>query len=95
MANTQDELSAIAGISAKLTKIGGETSKLVELVAALQQAANNNGNVPDEVMNALNAVANQANVVDDLVPDATELLPPAPTPDPAPNGAAGAAADAS
>lgn len=80
MATKEQVMAGLGNIETELGKIGTETQTLIAKVAELQQAANNAGNIPDEVMDKINAVATQARVVDDLVPDATEL-PPAPTPD--------------
>lgn len=60
-------------VSLKLKKIGGETSTLLEKIKALEDAAANNaGGISDELQAAINDVKEQAQVVDDAVPDAPE-----------------------
>ncbi len=67
---TQAELAAkLNTISDELVKVGAETSKLIAMVADLQtQVAN--APVSAELSAAVDKVAAQAKLVDDLVPDA-------------------------
>lgn len=73
MSKEDEALQQLQGINDSLTKIGGETTTLLQKVAELQTAAAA-GNVPDSVMTKIGEVATQAKVVDDLVPDA--VVPP-------------------
>lgn len=68
---TQNEIATtLEGVTAQIAKIGTETTSLLnkvdELVAALAAA----GNATPEVEAAVAALQAQAQVVDDLVPDA-------------------------
>lgn len=86
MSNKQEALDKLTGIETSLGKISTETQTLIAKIAELQQAVNNAGNIPDELIEKINAVANQARLVDDLVPDLTPLPPPAPVVEPTPEG---------
>jgi len=66
---------ALAAISATVTKVGDETRTLLAAVATLTQAVADAQNVPAEVVAATDALAAQAQVVDDLVPDAPNGTP--------------------
>ena len=69
---TQAELTEqVKAISATLTKIGGETTTLLQKVSDLQAVIANGPPVTPELQAAVDALAAQAKVVDDLVPDAT------------------------
>lgn len=84
MAGTQADLTAeVQAISATLTKIGNETTTLLQKVTDLQNVVANGPPVSASLQAAIDALAAQAKVVDDLVPDA----PPAPPnpPSQAPN----------
>ena len=64
---TQGELTAqVQAIGDKLTKIGSETSTLLTKIEELKVLAQN---ATPELQAAVEAVAQQAQVVDDLVPD--------------------------
>jgi chromosome segregation ATPase len=76
MATQSDAAAQLTSINTELAKIATETQGLLDQVAALQAAASAAGNVTPELQSAIDAVAAQAKVVDDLVPDA----PAAPTP---------------
>lgn len=68
---TQDEAAAqLQEITTQLTKVGTETSTLLEKVAALEAAAAAAGNVTPQLQTAIDAVKAQAQAVDDEVPDA-------------------------
>jgi len=68
---TQQELTAqITAATEKLTKIGTETGTLLTKIEELKTALANAGNVSPELQAAVDALAAQAAVVDDLVPDA-------------------------
>lgn len=65
---TADEANAkLDAISANLTEIGSEVDTLLAKIDELIAAAQNN--VPDTVMEKINAVKDQAQVVDDKVPN--------------------------
>lgn len=67
---TQAELTTvIAANTARLVKIGTETTTLIALVEELR-ALIAQGNVTPELQAAVEALAVQVGVVDDLVPDA-------------------------
>lgn len=73
---TQAELTAKLGeVNEKLVKIGGETSTLLAKIEELKLVIAN-GPVSAELQAAVDAVAAQAGVVDDMVPD----VPPTPMP---------------
>lgn len=78
MATQQDAAKQLQDINDKLTKVGGETQALLDKVQALQTAAANADQVSPELQAAIDAVAAQAQKVDDLVPDAS--APATPTP---------------
>lgn len=67
MASQEEASAKLDAISVSLTKIGTESTALLAKISELQSAAQ--GNVPDDVMAKINAVAAQAQVVDDQVPD--------------------------
>ena len=71
---TQSELATqMATVTAVVQKVGTESAATLALVTALQkQIANllaNGGNVTPELQAAVDALAAQIKVVDDLVPD--------------------------
>ena len=73
--STQAEAAAeLSAIKDQLVKIGTETSnllaKIADLLVQLQSAP-----VTPELQNAIDAVKTQAQVVDDLVPDAPTPAP--------------------
>ncbi len=81
---TQDELIVqINAVNDKMVKIGTETTMLLDKVAELT-AILEAGPVSDELQAAVDAVTAQAQVVDDLVPDAPPPPPPPPEPEPEP-----------
>lgn len=67
MATQAELVEQVKAIGDKLTKIGGETSTLLTKVEELKALALN---ASPELQAAVEAVAAQAQVVDDLVPDA-------------------------
>jgi septal ring factor EnvC (AmiA/AmiB activator) len=56
--------------TAKITKIGTESTKTLEKVAELEEALNNQDNVSPELQAAFDNLKAQVTVVDDLIPDA-------------------------
>lgn len=67
--SSQSELTvALNGLNEKLVKIGGETTKLLAAIEDLKKQVEN-APVSAELQAAFDAVARQAGVVDDLVPD--------------------------
>lgn len=76
MATQAEAAQELRKANDSLTKIGGETTTLLEKVKALEDAAANAGNVGPELQAAIDAVVSQAQAVDDLVPDVI----PAPAP---------------
>lgn len=69
MGNTDQALADLAAIKTQLSKIGGETSTLLQKITDLENAANN-ADTPQSVLDAIADVKAQAQVVDDQVPDA-------------------------
>lgn len=76
MATQKDVTAQINQLGNVVAKIGNETSALQQKVKDLQDAAANQDNASPELVAAVEAVAAQLKVVDDLVPDASELPPP-------------------
>lgn len=72
MATAAEANAKLDEISATLTKVSGETSALLAAIAELQAAAA--GNVPDDIMARIDAIAVQTKSIDDQV---TDLAPPA------------------
>lgn len=70
MASQEEAAAQLAAVNEKLVKIGTETSTLLTKIAELQAALEAAGQVAPELQAAIDAVAAQAGVVDDLVPDA-------------------------
>lgn len=71
MTDQEQAAADLRKVSDQLKKIGGETKSLLEKIAALEEAANNNaGGISDELRAAIDDVKSQAQVVDDNVPDA-------------------------
>ncbi len=75
MATQADLVKQLTAVKDELVKVGAETTNLVKAVADLQAVIANGPAVTPELQAAVDAVAAQAKVVDDLVPDA-----PAPAP---------------
>lgn len=71
---TDQAIADLATIKDSLTKIGTETSTLLQKVTDLENAAAN-ADTPQSVLDAIAEVKTAATAVDDLVPDATQ--PPA------------------
>lgn len=70
--STQQELATqLNEITAQVSKIGTETTALVQKVADLEAALANQSNVTPELQAAFDALKAQVTVVDDLVPDTT------------------------
>ena len=74
MATQTEIVQELTAVKATLVKVGTETSTLLKRIADLQ-AVIDAGAVTPELEAAAKAVADQAKVVDDLVPDAP--TPPA------------------
>lgn len=71
MANDAEQIAQLNAIKDQLVKVGGETSLLLLKIQELQDLLANQP-VSDELKAAIAAVAAQAQVVDDAVPDATQ-----------------------
>ena len=68
---TQSEIAAdVNAVKDQLQKIGNETSTLLQRVADLEAAVGNQDNASQELVDAVAALKQQAQLVDDLVPDA-------------------------
>jgi hypothetical protein len=74
MAKADEAIAKLDETMETLTKVSGETSELLRMVTELQASAE--GNVPDAVMDKINAVASKSKSIDDQV---TDIAPP-PTP---------------
>ncbi len=86
MAKSQDELIAqVNEQGVKIDKIAGETRSLVDKVKELLEIIASGGPVKPELQAAVDAVDTQLQVVDDLVPDASEPPPEGGGPQPTPN----------
>ena len=70
MASQEEAAAQLAAVNEKIVKIGTETSTLLTKIAELQAALEAAGQVTPELQSAIEAVAAQAGVVDELVPDA-------------------------
>lgn len=68
--NTDKALAGLADIKTQLGKIGAESSTMLQKITDLENAANSNPDTPQAVLDAIADVKAQAQVVDDLVPDA-------------------------
>lgn len=67
---TQDELvQELNAVKDQVSKIGSETTTLKEKVAELEEQLSQAGNATPEVLAALQALKDQAQIVDDLVAD--------------------------
>lgn len=71
MTDQQKAAETLRGVSAKLEKIGTESGTLLQMVTDLQAKA---GSLEPELQTEIDNVVNQAKIVDDLVPDATEVI---------------------
>jgi len=69
MANSQETREGIEQVNQKLQKIGNESALLLQRISDLETQIQQ-GNVSQEITDALEALKQQAQVVDDLVPDA-------------------------
>jgi chromosome segregation ATPase len=69
MATQQELAGQVKAIGDKLAKIGEETKTLLKTVDDLKTALDAAGAVTPELQAAVDAVATQAGVIDDLVPD--------------------------
>ena len=73
---TQAELTAqVNTLTAKVEKIGTETRSLLTKIDELTEVINTGGEVTPELQGAVDALSAQADVVDQLVPDAPEEPP--------------------
>lgn len=71
MATQKEVADQLKDVTAKLSKIGTETGTLLTKIEELKAVIEAGGNVTPELQAAVDALAAQAQVVDDLVPDAT------------------------
>lgn len=69
MANEQQALDDLEAIKTQLSKIGTETATSLQKIIDLETAAQNAG-VPQSILDKIAEVKAQAQVVDDLTPDA-------------------------
>lgn len=69
MSNTDTALADLAAIKTSLVKVGTETSTLLQKIIDLENAAGA-ADTPQSVLDAIADVKAQAQIVDDLVPDA-------------------------
>jgi uncharacterized protein YoxC len=70
---TQEELVLeLQAVTEKVEKIGTETQGLIASVANLEAELEASGNISEDVAVALQALKDQAQVVDDLVEDSTQ-----------------------
>lgn len=69
MATQADAAAQLNAVNDKLTKVGTETSALLDEVQKLKDAAANSDQVSPELQAAIDAVSAQADKVDNLVPD--------------------------
>lgn len=68
---TQAQLAAdLQAVSAQITKIGTETTALLTKITDLEAAIAAGGVTTAEVDTAMQALKDQAKIVDDMVPDA-------------------------
>lgn len=72
MADQTQATADVKAISAQLQKIGTESATMLEKITALEEAAANQGNLSPELTEAIAEAKAQAQIVDDLVPDAPE-----------------------
>ena len=70
MAKLDDVLKQLTDLGTTVSKIGGETSKSLQMITDLQAQIANNTDVPQAVADKVNELAVQLKAVDDLVPDA-------------------------
>lgn len=78
---TQNELAQqLTDLASQISKIGTETSATLQKVADLEAALSNQDNVSPELQAAFDALKQQVQKVDDLVPDAP-VVPLTPEPD--------------
>jgi len=68
MSNTDQALQDLQAIGAQIQKIGTETSALLQKISDLEKTTT--PDTPQSVLDAIAAVKQQAQLVDDLVPDA-------------------------
>lgn len=73
MATLAEITSQVKGLHVTLNKIGNETDKLLQKVADLQAAVDNQPEATAELEAAVQAVADQMATVDSKVPDAVEV----------------------
>lgn len=78
MATQKQAAEQLTQANESLRKIGTETQTLLEKIIALEAAVSSNGDgeVSPELQAAIDGVVDQAQKIDDLVPDATGNLPP-------------------
>lgn len=79
MATQQEIIAQMEAQSAEIQKIGSETRTLIEKIQALIDQINQ-GEVTPELAAACQAVTDQLQIVDELVPDAPPEGQPTPTP---------------
>lgn len=67
---TDKALADLQAIQTQLQKIGNETAVTLQKVADLEAAANGDPDTPQSVLDKIAEVKTQAQLVDDLTPDA-------------------------
>jgi len=70
MATQAEHAQDIRDVTTQLQKIGNESAKTLAKVTELEEALANQGNVSQEVQEAMQALKAQVTIVDDMVPDA-------------------------
>lgn len=70
MATQAQATEQLRRIQASLSKVGNETGKLLEKILELQAQMEAEGEISSELQEALDAVAEQAQKIDEMVPDA-------------------------
>lgn len=78
MAKSTETIEKLEAISTQVDKIGTETGTLVTEVQTLKDELAGRDDVPDDVVQKIDALAARIQAVDDLVPDAEA---PTPTPE--------------
>lgn len=78
MATQAELVEKVNAVTAKVAKIGTETSTLLQKVEELQAVIDAEGNASPELEAAVAALTDQAAIVDDLVADAAPTPPTEP-----------------
>jgi seryl-tRNA synthetase len=75
MSTQQEAAEQLTAVKEQLGKVAGETATLLNKIEELKAAVESSSQASPELQAAIEAVAAQAKIVDDMVPDAAPEVP--------------------